>query len=147
MPALKIDQFLASQGDFQPVIEKTREIEALSKLLKEFLPPELAPLAQVANFKDGKLSLLAANGPTAAKLKLLSESLGGYISKQRSEVNSVSVRVQPNFPEVTEPLPKQAQLTRTALQELVALYARLPESPFRKALKALLDRHGLAPLS
>ncbi len=141
MTALKINRFLAAQGDFRPVIEKAEEIEALSKLLKEFLPPELAPLAHVANFKDGKLSLLAANGPTAAKLKLLSESLGGSISKQRTQVNSVSVRVQPAAYEPVEPAPKQAQLTHKALQELVTLYRRVPESAFRKALKTLLERH------
>ena len=145
MAALKINRFLSAQGDFQPIVEKAREIEALSKLLKDFLPPELAPLARVANYKDGRLSLLAANGPTAAKLKLLSESLGGYISKQRTQVNSVSVRVQPALGETIDPAPKQAQLTRAALQELVALYTKLRESPFRKALKSLLDRHGLTP--
>lgn len=145
MPALKINRFLSAQGEFQPVIEKAREIEALSKLLNDFLPPELAPLARVANFKEGKLILLAVNGPAAAKLKLLSESLGVYISKQRSQVNSVSVRVQPGLGEAIDPAPKQAQLTRAALQELVALYTKIRESPFRKALKALLDRHGLTP--
>ncbi len=143
MAALKINRFLSAQGDFQPIVEKAREIEALSKLLKDFLPPELAPLARVANYKDGRLSLLAANGPTAAKLKLLSESLGGYISKQRTQVNSVSVRVQPTISGPSEPPPKQAQLTKTALQELVGLYARVPDSPFRKALKTLLERRGL----
>ena len=145
MPALKIDRFFSSGGDFQPVFEKMREIEALSKLLEGFLPPELAPLVRVANFKDGKLVVLAANGAAAAKLRLLSESLGTYITKQRTQVNSVSVRVQPGGDEGAETAPKQAQLTQAALQELVALYARLPESAFRKALKTLLDRHGLAP--
>jgi hypothetical protein len=145
MPALKIDRFFSAEGDFQPVFEKMRQIEALSKLLEGFLPPELAPLVRVANFKDGKLVVLAANGAAAAKLRLLSESLGTYITKQRTQVNSVSVRVQPGADEGAEAAPKQAHLTQAALQELVALYARLPESPFRKALKTLLDRHGLAP--
>lgn len=145
MTALKINRFLSAPGDFGPIVQKAQEIDALSKLLKEFLPPELAPLARVANFKEGKLTLLAANGPTAAKLKLLSESLGGYISKQRTQVNAVSVRVQPDAGEAPEPIPKQAKLTHTALQELVALYVSLPDSAFRKALKSLLDRHGLTP--
>ena len=145
MPALKIDRFFSAEGDFQPVFEKMREIEALSKLLEGFLPPELAPLVRVANFKDGKLVILAANGAAAAKLRLLSESLGTYITKQRSQVNSVSVRVQPGTGEGAETAPKQAHLTQAALQELVALYRRLPESAFRKALKTLLDRHGLTP--
>jgi hypothetical protein len=145
MPALKINRFFSAEGDFQPVFEKVREIEALSKLLEGFLPPELAPLVRVANFKEGKLVILAANGAAAAKLRLLSESIGAYITKQRSQVNSVSVRVQPGSDEPAETAPKQAHLTAAALQELVALYARLPESAFRKALKTLLERHGLTP--
>jgi hypothetical protein len=60
MSALKINRFLAAGGDFQPVMEKAREIEALSRLLDGFLPPDLAPLARVANFKDGKLVIHAA---------------------------------------------------------------------------------------
>lgn len=145
MPAIKIDRFLKAEGDFQPVIEKAREIEALSKLLEGFLPPELAPLARVANYKEGKLVILAANGPAAAKLKLLSESLASYISKQRSQVNSVSVRVQPGGIEGMEPPPKQAQLTAVALQDLAALYTRVRESPFRKALKTMLISRGIKP--
>jgi hypothetical protein len=102
MPALKIYRFFSADGDFQPVVEKMREIEALSKLLKGFLPPELAPLVRVANCKDGKLVLIAANGAVAAKLRLLSESLGTYITKQRTQVNSVSVRVQPGGESVSQ---------------------------------------------
>lgn len=144
MPALKINRFLAAEGDFQPVMEKAREIEALSRLLDGFLPPELAPLARVANIKEGKLVIHAANGPAAAKLKLLSESLGGYITKQRSQVNSVSVRVQPGGVRAIHAAPqKHAEMSVAALHELAALYARLPESPFRKSLKSILERHGL----
>jgi hypothetical protein len=146
MPALKINRFLAAGGDFQPIMEKARELEALSKLLDGFLPPELAPLARVANFKEGKLVIHAANGPAAAKLKLLSESLGGYITKQRSQVNSVSVRVQPGGDRVHDVAPqKQALLSQAALKDLRALYTRLPDSPFRKSLKSMLERRGMLP--
>jgi hypothetical protein len=145
MTALRINRFLKAGGDFQPVIEKALEIEALSKLLEGFLPPELAPLARVANLKEGKLTILAANGPAAAKLKLLSESLSTYISKQRSQVNSVSVRVQPGGSDVVHSHPKQSELTVAALQELTELYLRLPQSPFRNALNILLKRHGITP--
>jgi hypothetical protein len=126
-------------------MEKAREIEALSELLKGFLPPELAPLARVANFKEGKLVIHAANGPAAAKLKLLSESLGAYITKRRSEVNSVSVRVQPAGPEAPIRAHKEAELTAAALQELSLLHSRLTDSPFRNALKTLLKSRGLRP--
>lgn len=146
MPALKINRYLAAGGDFQPIMDKARELEALSKLLDGFLPPELAPLARVANFKEGKLVIHAANGPAAAKLKLLSESLGGYLTKQRSQVNSVSVRVQPGGGRVVDAAPqKQALISRKALEELGALYRRLPDSPFRKSLKAMLEKRGALP--
>ena len=145
MPAFKINRYFSAGGEYQPVFEKMREIEALSKLLEGFLPSELANLVRVANFKEGKLVLHAANGAAAAKLRLLAESLGACISQQRSQVNSVSVRVQPGIGEVPEREPKQAHLTSAALRELVALYGRLPDSVFRKSLKTLLDRHNLIP--
>ncbi len=146
MPALKINRYLAAEGDFQPVMQKAREIEALTTLLEGFLPPELAPLARVANFKEGKLVIHAANGPAAAKLKLLSESLGVYLTKQRTQVNSVSVRVQPGGAGTPVIAPqKNARMSAAALQELSALYTRLRDSEFRKALKILLDRHNVKP--
>ena len=144
MPTLKINRFLSAEGDFQPVIAKAREIEALSKLLEEFLPPELSALARVANFKDGNLAIHAANGPAAAKLKLMSEKLAAFVTQRRSQVNSVSVRVQPGAGRIVVDAPqKNARLSPQALRELAALYARLPDSPFRKALKSLLDQRGL----
>ena len=146
MPALKIGRFLSTEGDFQPVMAKAREIDALASLLADLLPPELAAQSRVANFKDGTLVILAANGPVAAKLKLLSGQLSEGIAKLGAKVNSVSVRVQPGAARTAYAAPhKQAQLSRAALLELAALHARLPESPFRKSLKKLLDKHPLKP--
>ena len=146
MPALKIGRYLSAEGDFQPVMAKAREIDALHKLLEGFLPPELAAQSRVANFKDGKLVILAANGPVAAKLKLLSEMLCVKITKLGPKVNSVSVRVQPGSSEaIDDAVHKPALMSEAAVRELTALYARLPESPFRKALRLLLERHGLKP--
>ena len=149
MQPSKVGRLLASDAGLQPVIAKAREISALSKLCFEFLPPGLARLVRAINFNDHpgnrQLVLLAASPAAAAKLKMLSEALTVYLLQERAQVNSVSVRVQPGPGEGVEAAPKQAHLTRQALQELVALYQRLPESAFRKALKTLLDRHNLNP--
>jgi hypothetical protein len=40
---------------------------------------------------------------------------------------------------------KHALMSAAALQELAVLYARLPDSPFRKSLKLMLERRGLTP--
>ena len=141
----RIDQFLAAETDLQPVLAKARDTDALSKLCSEILPPELARLTRVANYRDGKLVILAANGPAAAKLKLLSGGLCKTLSRAGRQVNSVSVRVQPTASSAPESLAKQAKMTAAGLSELTGLYARLRDSPTRKALKTLLDRHDAKP--
>lgn len=144
MPVLKLSRFLSEEGEFQPIMAKAREIEALAKLLEGFLPPELAAHSRVANYKDGKLVILAANGPVAAKLKLLSESLCASFAKLGAKVNSVSIRVQPGGAQPADiAAQKSPPLSDAAISQLTALHARLPESEFRKSLKSLLDRHRL----
>jgi hypothetical protein len=136
----KVGSLLASDAGLQPLAEKARLINALSKLCLDFLPPGLARLVRAVNVKDRQLVLLAASPAAAAKLKLLSETLRQYLSELRPEVNSVSVKVQPgagNVPEVTSRRPPQ--LSPRALQELRDLHQKLPDSPAREALKTLLD--------
>ena len=106
----------------------------------DYLPAELARRIRAVNLKDGRLSLLAATPAAAAKLKLLSENLGKYLSEQGVKVNSVSVRVQPENSPVQEVTPKaERRLSRDAQRTLQELYERLPDSPARRALKTLLD--------
>jgi hypothetical protein len=139
----KVGKLLASDAGLQPVIAKAREINALSKLCFDFLPPGLARLVRAINFNDRpdrQLVLLAASPAAAAKLKLLSEPLSLYLLQHGAQVNSVSVRVQPggwSVQEVTARAPRR--LSATALQQLQGLYQKLPDSPARAALKNLLD--------
>jgi len=138
----KVGRLLASDAGLQPVITKAREINALSKLCFDFLPPGLARLIRAVNLRDRQLILLAASPAAAAKLKLLAEPLRTYVLEQGAEVNSVSVRVQPGSgPAGDVPSRQPARLSRGALDALQALYRRLPDSPARGALKTLLDHH------
>ena len=144
MQPTKVGSLLASDAGLQPVIAKARQINALSKLCFDFLPPGLARLVRAVNLHerpgDRQLVLLAASPAAAAKLKLLAEALRQYLSEQRAQVNSVLVRVQPgagNVPEVTSRAPRR--LSPRALQELRDLHQKLPDSPARRALKTLLD--------
>ena len=142
MQPSKVGRLLALDAGLQPVITKTREINALSKLCVEFLPPGLARLIRAVNLRDRQLVLLAASPAAAAKLKLLAEPLRTYLLQQRAEVNSVSVRVQPGAEPVGDVAARHpARLSQGALDALQALYRRLPDSPARGALKTLLDHH------
>jgi len=136
---------LASDASLQPVVEKARQIGALSKLCFDFLPTGLARLVRAINLKDRQLVVLAASPAAAAKLKLLSEALLAFVVQQGAQVNSVSVRVQPGAgPENVTVSRQPKHLSPSALEGLRALYRRMPESTARTALKTLLD-HQLAP--
>lgn len=140
MHPTKVGRLLEADPGLQPVIAKARELSALSRLCVDFLPAELARRIRAVNLKDGRLVLLAATPVAAAKLKLLSERLGKYLSEQGAKVNSVSVRVQPENSTVQEVTPRPRRgLSRDAQRALNELYEKLPDSPARRALKTLLD--------
>ena len=144
MQPSKVGRVLASDAGLQPVVEKARQIGALSKLCFDFLPPGLARLVRAVNLKDRQLVLLAASPAAAAKLKLLSEALLTFILQQGAQINSVSVRVQPaTGPEKVAAAKATRLLSATALDGLRSLFQRMPESAARDALKTLLD-HQLA---
>ena len=146
MQPSKVGRLLALDAGLQPVITKAREINALSKLCFDFLPPGLARLVRAINFnsrlQDRQLVLLAASPAAAAKLKLLSGALLAYLLQQGAQVNSVSVRVQPGGAPPDDAAARPApRMSQSALEALQALYHKLPDSPARRALKTLLDHH------
>jgi len=145
----KVGRLLASDAGLQPVVSKAREISALSKLCFDFLPPGPARLVRAVSLndrlRDRQLVLFAASPAAAAKLKLLSEALRKFLLQQGAQVNSVSVRVQPDpGPPAVAAQRQPRRLSRSAIDALQQLHAKLPDSPARRALKTLLD-HQLVP--
>jgi hypothetical protein len=144
----KIDRILAADSELQPLLSKARDLRTLAGLVDGFFPPDLARQVRVANFREGELVLAAANPPMAAKIKLLGPSLSRFLEKQRWQVNSVSVRVQPSTSRSASPSAagqKSAHFSTSGLAALQALYAGLKDSPAREALGVLLSRHGAGP--
>lgn len=139
MAPSRIDHLLTTDGELQPVVAKAREINALANLCKEFLPPELASQVRPANLQGGKLVVLAANSAAAAKLKLLSGSLGDFLVKRGAKVNSVSVKVQPGEGAgAGATAARLARVSAPTFAVLSALYESLGDSPARAALGRLL---------
>ena len=141
----KLDRVLAGEATLQPVLAKARELRALAGLLDGFLPPDLARHARVVNYRDGEIVLVAATSAAAAKLRLLAPSLVIFFSKQRLQVNSVSIRVQPTESRAGEGKrdaapQKTAELSTPALGSLRKLYNGMRDSPARDALGALLQK-------
>jgi len=145
---IRLDRIISAEGDLQPLVAKTRDLRALAGLVNGFLSADLAAEARVANLKEGELSILAANSAAAAKLRLVAAALCRLLQERHWQVNSVSVRVQPNLArrqprQATEPKAKSVQLSTRALKSLQELHARLAPSPAREALARLLRRHGV----
>jgi hypothetical protein len=135
----RIDRYLASGEELQPLYEKAQEIRALSKLCIDVLPSELAAQVRGANIREGSLVILAATPSAAAKVKLYAGTFAETLLRLGSKVNGVSVRVQPSLPQTGDDAPhKTAVLTPAAAAFLADLYARMPDSPAKSALARLL---------
>jgi hypothetical protein len=143
MRPLKLDRILAAEPTLQPVLTKAQELRALAGWLNGFLPADLARQARVVNFRDGEIVLVAASSAAAAKLRLLAPSLLNFLAKQRLQVSSVSIRVQPNESREAPAAPqKTAYLSTLTLERMRKLYKSMAPSPARDALGVLLKRRG-----
>jgi hypothetical protein len=142
----RLDRILSAEGDLQPLVAKTRELGALAGLVQGFLSTDLVEEIRVANLKDGELTILAATSAAAAKLRLIAPALCRLLQERQWQVNSVSVRVQPNLArkslrQAAGTKGKSVHFSTHALDALQELHARLEPSPARDALARLLRRH------
>jgi hypothetical protein len=145
MRLLKLGRVLSAEGELQPVLAKARDLRALAGLVQGFFPADLARQVRVANYRDGEVVLVAANPAAGAKLRLLAPTLSRFLSERRWQVNSVSIRVQPNSSRQASVAPqKTATLSTPTLDSLRALHERMADSPARAALGRLLARRGRA---
>jgi len=141
----KLGRVLSAEGDLQPVLAKARDLRALAGLVQGFFPADLARQVRVANYREGDVVLIAANAAAGAKLRLLAPTLSQFLSERRWQVNSVSIRVQPNSARQAFVAPqKTATLSTPTLDSLRALHDRMAASPARDALGRLLHRRGRA---
>jgi hypothetical protein len=141
----KLGRVLSADGDLQPVLAKARDLRALAGLIQGFFPADLARQVRVANYREGEVVLIAASAAAGAKLRLLAPTLSRFLSERRWQVNSVSIRVQPNSARQPVVAPqKTATLSTPTLDSLRALHERMAASPARDALRRLLQRRGRA---
>lgn len=145
MQTPKADRYLMADEGMGPLVAKAGELRLLTLACTDFLPPELARQMRGAQLKDGDLSLLATNAATAAKLRLVADSLRKFLLQQGRKVNSVSVRVQPTRSQAPGPVrAKQARLSEAGKAAISALYVHLdPASPLRRAAGELLKHQGV----
>jgi hypothetical protein len=132
--------FLNQPDGIASLMPQARRLIELREILAAILPESLARCCSIANYKQGKVVIFAANGAIAAKLKLMLPTLSEQLSKRAREVTGLEVCVQPlaSDPQVTE---KSAKISPGAALELAKVCEQLPDSELKIALEKFASRH------
>ncbi len=111
--------------------------QSLAELQTQFqraAPSYLAASCQVTGLHNGTLSIAAANGTIAAKLRQLSPDIASKLRQGGCEVSGIRVRVQVTY-EVPRPKRTPRTLSQKARERLSSLSENLPDSPLKQALE------------
>ena len=132
--------FLNQPDGIAPLMPQARRLIELREILAAILPESLARCCSIANYKQGKVVIFAANGATAAKLKLMLPTLSGQLSKRAKEVTGLEVCVQPlaSNRQVTE---KSSKMSPGAALEMAKVCEQLPDSELKTTLGRFASRH------
>jgi len=140
MPSKNPTAFLDQSEGIAPLMPQARRLIELRRILAAMLPEPLARWSSVANVKQGKVIVFAANGAVAAKLRLMSPALLERLSKRGTEVTGLDVRVQP-LGQVSQVFEKSAKLSNEGAASIAGLCEQLPDSELKNALERLSRRH------
>jgi len=132
--------FLDQSDGIAPLMPQARRLIELRKILAAMLPESLARSCSIANYKQGKVVIFAANGATAAKLKLMLPTLSEQLSQRGIEVTGLEVCVQP-LSSGSQVVEKSAKISREATLELARLCEQLPDSELKTTLGKFASRH------
>jgi hypothetical protein len=132
--------FLNQPDGIAPLMPQARRLIELREILAAVLPESLARCCSIANYKQGKVVIFAANGAIAAKLKLMLPTLSEQLSKRAFEVTGLEVCVQPlnTDPQAVE---KSAKISLKAILGLSRLCDQLPDSELKIAVHKFASRH------
>jgi len=132
--------FLNQPDGVASLMPQARRLIELRKILAAMLPEALARSCSIANYKQGKVVIFAANGATAAKLKLMLPTLSEQLSQRGIEVTGLEVCVQP-LSSGSQVVEKSSKISREATLGLTRLCEQLPDSELKTALGKFASRH------
>jgi hypothetical protein len=140
--ARPLKQVLADDATLERWQERRRRLDALTGIVRRFLPRPLAERIHVAQAEDGELTLACEAGATAAIVRQRGPDLVAALRREGWEFSRIRVRVQVRSDPV--PVKKLAsnQLDRSALRPLAGLARELRPGPLKAALERFLRRAG-----
>jgi hypothetical protein len=135
----RLDTLWQQDSTLQTLSAQAEHINALQKTWEAAIPPSLKRHCRAGLLTNQRLTVYAASGAIAAKLKLLTSSLLAKLQSQGLEVTAIRVEVQVKS-EPQQPAKTQRNLSPASAGELERLAATLPDSPLRNSLKRLARR-------
>jgi hypothetical protein len=137
MQPKSLNSFL--EDGISSLLPQTQRLLEIRQVFAKLLPGNLRRSSVIANFKQGKIVLFAANSAVAAKLKLLAPTLQDDLVKSGYQVTAMEVQVQPAEP-AAKPSEKRANLTREAGRHLAELSSQLPDSKLKSIVDSMAKR-------
>ena len=136
MTSKNLNAYLVQADGINSLMPQAKRLLELRQVLLEVLPKPLADLATVANYRQGKIVIFAANSAIAAKLKLLGPTLKDRFVMRGLQVTALEFEVQPNQGTGNKP-PKAAVLTDRAREALAVLASQLTESQLKSTVSSM----------
>jgi hypothetical protein len=143
MHAKRVGEYLDASPEVDRLTSRAAFLLAARQVLAEALPEPLRRSCAVANYRQGKVVLLADSSATAARIRLLAPSLVELLGKGGLQVTGLRVDVQPDVTRRVQPTEAKSLLLSPSATEAIARTARsLPEGPLRQALDAFVRGRG-----
>jgi hypothetical protein len=137
--AKAIKLILANAPELRTLTEQSRRLLHLQQLVESTLPAGIVSQVTVGSLTSGTLTIAAASGAVAAKLRQLQPRLLRHLQRAERELNSlrIVVQVSPRHNPLRE---KKIFLSHTTQDALVALASQLESPSLRAAVLRLSTR-------
>lgn len=141
MHAKQVGEFLDASPGIDRLTSQAASLLALRQVLAGALPEPLRRSCAIANYKQGKVIVLADSAAVAARLRLLEPSLVELLGQRGLQVTGLRVDVQPGVRRRTQLTEEKSLLLSAAASEALGRAARrIPAGALREALEALARR-------
>ncbi len=139
MHSKNLSAYLVQAEGINALMPQAKRLLELRQVLCDALPESLGKNTTVANYRQGRLVLYAANAAIAAKIRLLRPALIARYASLGLEVTVMDIEVQPASATETAPQ-KAAVLSQNARRALAELASQLPESELKSAITAVASQ-------
>ena len=138
MPARSLQEHLSTAEGTARFAAHAQRLLRLQRLLESVLPPALRAHSRVANLRQGKLVIHAANSAVAAKLRQFGPRFAEAFIKDGAQFTEIDVRVQAKA--IIPTRVKQNPIVAPSIERKQALTLLAESLPEESPLKASLDK-------